>query len=75
MTLNFIGKPGTGVHLLKERAKLHREHSERKVYALGKRLSGQVVNHEEEKQNGPKPEKRKNMGSNNSEAGRPQTKD
>ncbi len=49
--------------MLKDRAKLHRDHSARKVYSIGKRLSSQVINKEEEKQNGSKPEKRKNMGS------------
>ncbi len=50
--------------MLKERAKLHREHSPRKVYTIGKRLSAQVINHEEEKQNGRRQEKRPNVGSN-----------
>ena len=52
------------MHLLKERAKLHREKSARKVYTIGKRLNSQIINQEEEKQNGRRQEKRPNVGSN-----------
>jgi hypothetical protein len=58
----LVGKPGTAIHLLKERAKLQRDHSARKVHHLSKRLSSQVFSKEEEKQNTAKPEKRPNLG-------------
>ena len=37
--LIFIEKPGTGIFLMKERAKLYRPQSDRKVHTLTKRLS------------------------------------
>ena len=37
--LTFIEKPGTGIFLMKERAKLYRPQTDRKVHTLSKRLS------------------------------------
>lgn len=38
--LTFIEKPGTGIFLMKERAKLYKPQTERKTHAISKRLSG-----------------------------------
>ncbi len=42
--LTFIEKPGTGIFLMKERAKLYKPQTERKTHAISKRLSGIGMN-------------------------------
>ena len=39
--LTFIGKPGTGVYLLRESAKVTKEIKDRKMYTLSKRLGAE----------------------------------
>ena len=39
--LIFVGKPGTGVYLLRESAKVSKEIKERKMFKLSKRLNGE----------------------------------
>ena len=39
LLLTLIEKPGTGIFLMKERAKLYKPQTERKVHTLSKRLS------------------------------------
>ena len=45
LRLTSIGKPGTGVYLLRESAKVSRQMKDRKMFTLSKRLG-----HEEEKE-------------------------
>ena len=44
LSLILFRETGIGVHLLKERAKLQRDHAPKKTYTIGKRLMSQVVN-------------------------------
>jgi hypothetical protein len=37
--VKFLGKPGTGIHLLKENGKTSQGALQRKTYMIGKRLS------------------------------------
>ena len=74
-SLYCVEKPGTAIHLLKERAKLQRDHSNRKVHHISKRLSNQVISREEEKQSSQRPEKRPNHGQANHQKQKGQAKD
>ena len=64
-----VGKPGTGIFLLKERAKLQREPQERKTFTLSKRLCRELGAAEEQKQNSHGAEKTVNLGG--GQAGKP----
>jgi hypothetical protein len=62
LEITFIEKPGTGIFLIKEHAKLYKPHKKRETFALGKRLSdGDQLMAEEEKKDG-EGNKRKNLG-------------
>jgi hypothetical protein len=58
----LLGKAGTGVFLLKERAKLQRQPQERKTFKIAKRLFKEVGFQEEEKMDEGNNLKRKNLG-------------
>jgi len=62
MALYVIEKRGTGIYLMKEKAKIHREHKNKAVHHISKRLASQISSLEEAKQDGGVPEKRKNLG-------------
>jgi hypothetical protein len=53
---------GTGIFMMKECAKVHRAHKERKQHHLAKRLASQIDNLEESKSNRQEPDKRLNVG-------------
>ena len=57
-----LESPGTGIFLIKERAKLYKATSARKVHTLGRRLNQTSTTDEEQKQNQPGSDKRINMG-------------
>ncbi len=63
--LNVIETPGTGIFLMKERAKLYKTQTNRSVHQLSKRLNPDVAKDEEEKKESYQPGKRKNMGHGN----------
>ena len=42
LKLIFIGKPGTGIFLMKESAKLYKAHKQRSSFTLSKRLADDV---------------------------------
>ena len=59
--LIFVEKPGTGIFLMKESAKLIKEQKQRTVYTLSKRLHPEEEKREEPDPNGPGADKRKKL--------------
>ncbi len=49
--ITFIEKPGTGIFLMKERAKLYKPHSDRKTHTLSKRLGIALMSSSSSQQN------------------------
>ena len=47
---------------MKEKAKIHKEHRNRTVHHISKRLVSQMIGEEESKQDNHRQEKRKNIG-------------
>lgn len=68
-SLIHVGKPGTGIFLLKEKAKLQREPQERVKFTLSKRLCREIAPGEEVKQDKGGAEKRMKLG--NGQPGKP----
>jgi hypothetical protein len=60
--LNGIESKGTGIFMMKESAKVHRTHSQRKRHNLAKRLSSALDASEESKSNRQESDKRMNLG-------------
>ena len=60
--LTAIGKPGTGIFLMKERAKLYKVHKGRTMHNLLKKLGDPAAANEEAKAGEQPGQKRKNLG-------------
>ena len=61
--LTYIEKPGTGIFLMKERAKLYKPQTDRKVHTLSKRLSSGTSIMASSESNSGAQNKRPNLGS------------
>ena len=62
LQLRSAEKAGTGIFLMKEKAKLVKQHRERKVHQVGKRLGPEEEKMEEDILAGGGADKRKNLG-------------
>jgi len=60
--ITLIGKPGTGIFLMKESSKLYRPHKEREQRKLIKRLGGPAAGSSDAKNIGGAQSKRQNLG-------------
>ena len=60
--LTLIGKPGTGIFLMKESSKLYRPHKEREQRKLAKRLGGPGAGSSDARNAGGAQSKRQNLG-------------
>ena len=55
----FVGKPGTGVYLLRESAKVSKEIKNRKMFTLSKRVGAEEYKEDANMAGQPQAEKRK----------------
>ena len=58
----FLEKPGAGIFLMKENAKLYKEQKDRKAYFLSKRLHPEEEKMEDIPENMPGADKKKKLG-------------
>jgi hypothetical protein len=62
MRIIVLEKPGTGIFLMKESAKLHKEQKERKTFTVSKRLWSEVAKEDPKASEGSAFDKRMNLG-------------
>ena len=62
VSIIVIEKPGTGIFLMKESAKLHKEQKQRKTFTVSKRLWSEVAKDEAQASDSKGVDKRKNLG-------------